>query len=119
MYSAHCPVGSELGDAGRPCGLCARGKGYTLADRTGARFPVLCDPTDCRCSILNADVLFVPGLARRLASAGVSALRLYIYDETPEDAAKLLALFRRALAGDIPSGPLGEGYTKGHYFRGV
>jgi putative protease len=118
MFSAHCPVGAA--HAGGPrCGKCGTGDTYTLVDRTGARFPVLCDPAGCRCTILNADILYVPSLAQRLAAAGVSRLRLYAYDETPEETERLLRLFREALAGGAPAGPLTRGYTKGHYFREV
>jgi putative protease len=121
MVSAHCPVGAQAAGSGgaRPCGLCSQGGAYELVDRTGARFPVLCDQLDCRCSILNADKLFVPSLAARLTAAGISTLRLYIYDESPQEVERLLLLFRRALTGEAPGGPLGRGFTKGHYFRGV
>lgn len=121
MSSAHCPVGAELaGAGGKPCGLCAKGEAYELADRTGARFPVLCDALDCRSTVLNADTLAVPALARRLAGAGVSMLRLYIHDEPPEEVERLLGLFRRALGGeDVTDEFKGKGYTKGHYFREV
>lgn len=118
MVSAHCPVGAAR--AGGPrCGICESTRKHDLVDRTGARFPVLCTPFDCRCAILNADILHVPPLAARLAKAGVSLLRLYIYDETPEETERLLLLFRQALSGDAPAGPLERGYTKGHYFREV
>jgi putative protease len=121
MRSAYCPAGSEApgASAGKACGRCAGGGAYGLVDRTGACFPIVCGPGDCRCTILNADILHVPPLAARLADAGVSALRLYVYDEPPEEVARLLVLYRKALAGEIPGGPLGRGFTKGHYFRGV
>jgi putative protease len=118
MFSAHCPVGTA--HAGGPsCGICESAWKHEIIDRTGARFPVLCDPADCRCTILNADILYVPSLVERLAAAGVSRLRLYVYDETPEEMERLLRLFRHAFAGDAPAGPLQRGYTKGHYFREV
>lgn len=121
MASAHCPVGAEVAGASgvKPCGLCAGDKAYTLTDRTGARFPVLCDAADCRSMILNADILAVPGLAGRLAEAGVSMLRLYIHDEPPDEAERILSLFRHALQGDEAVELKGSGYTKGHYFREV
>ncbi len=121
MPSAHCPVGAEVAKSslGKPCGLCRKNEGYTLKDRTGARFPVLCDAGDCRSLILNADILAVPELAGRLARAGVSTLRLYIHDEPPREVERVLTIFRRALQGETNDELKGRGYTKGHYFRGV
>jgi U32 family peptidase len=121
MISAYCPVGAETAETqgGGPCGMCGKGTQYELTDRTGARFPLVCGPAGCRCTVLNSDALFVPSLAVRLAKAGVSMLRLYIHDETPEEVERLLALFREATHGGAPAATLGRGFTKGHYFRGV
>jgi putative protease len=121
MHSAHCPVGAEIARSanGKPCGLCLKNKSYELIDRIDARFPLLCDTVDCRCAILNSDILFVPQLAARLAAAGVSLLRLYAFDEPPEEIERLLAVYRKALQGFPPDKPLELGFTKGHYFRGV
>ena len=121
MFSAHCSVGAELAgqEGGKPCGLCIKGGRHELIDRIGARFPVVCDPLDCRSVTLNGDRLAVPNLARRLSQAGVSMLRLSIDDESPEDMRRLVALFRAALAGESVEELKGQGYTKGHYFRGV
>jgi putative protease len=121
MTSAHCPIGAELAgnEGGGRCGLCAGAHTYELIDRTGARFPVLCDAGGCRSTILNSDTLAVPALALRLAGAGVSMLRISIYDEPADDVKRILGLFRRALAGETTDGLKGRGYTKGHYFRGV
>ena len=120
MFSAHCPIGAELaGQEGKPCGLCGKVGRHELIDRMGAWFPVVCDPLDCRSVILNGDRLAVPQLARRLEQAGVSMLRLFIHDETPEEARRLVTLFRAALAGGPVEELKGQGYTKGHYLRGV
>jgi collagenase-like PrtC family protease len=90
-----------------------------LTDRTGAKFDVLCDATDCRSTILNGDVLAVPDLAERLARSGISTLRLYLYGESPEEARRVLSSFRQALRGEAAEDLKGRGYTKGHYFREV
>ncbi len=121
MFSAHCPVGAELAgqEGDKACGLCGKSGRHELIDRIGARFPVVCDPLDCRSVTLNGDRLAVPNLARRLAQAGVSMLRLLIDDESPEDVQGLAALFRATLAGESVEELRGQGYTKGHYFRGV
>lgn len=120
MVSAHCPVGAEVGRTdGKHCGFCGRGEAYDLIDRMGVRFPLICDPLDCRSVLLNGDRLAVPNLARRLAGAGVSMLRLYVHDEAPEELLRIITLFRQALDGVETEDLKGKGYTKGHYFRGV
>ena len=119
MTSAYCPVGGQSGKPGGKCGRCAGGEAFAMTDRIGAKFPIVCDPVDCRCTILNGDVLSVPGLAPHLAAAGVGMLRLMLYNETPEQAEALAALCRQALEGGPAEGPRGRGTTKGHYFRGV
>jgi U32 family peptidase len=122
MTSAHCPMDAEGSgeSSGRgSCGLCAENRRYEIVDRMGARFPLLCMPSDCYCDILNADTLSVPFLTARLAKAGVSVLRLYILDEEPGEVERLLLLFRSALEGGEFNERLSRGFTKGHYFRGV
>ncbi|HEX2945094.1 MAG TPA: U32 family peptidase [Clostridia bacterium] len=129
MISEYCPVGCIEGGytAGRGCsGACSK-EGYSLRDRKGSEFPVLCDRTDCRSIILNSDVLFVPDIVNNLTDSGVGMLRLYIWDEGPERIKELIRLYRAARqeAEDRQAGKRvanmqpGPGYTKGHYFRGV
>lgn len=129
MISEYCPVGSLKGGftAESVCNAaCTRGE-HSLRDRRGSEFPVLCDRTDCRSTILNSDVLYVPDIARDLADAGIGMLRLYIWDEGPDRIRELLRLYKAALS-DADAKPEGikaanmqkqGGYTKGHYFRGV
>jgi putative protease len=118
MTSAYCPVGTEHGrEGGKPCGACSHGGPFTIIDRMGARFPVICNPIDCRSDILNADKLALPGLAARLGKAGITMLRLSIYDEPPEEVARVIGQFRQAIAGEWVDNLSGSGYTKGHYFR--
>jgi len=130
MISEYCPVGCTAGGykASSKCsGCCGEGE-YMLKDRLGVEFPVLCDRIDCRSTVLNSTVLFVPDGVNSLRKAGIDIFRLYIFDERPEDIKELVRLFRAAAAGDsvetashsdlverIKAG----GYTKGHYYRGV
>jgi len=124
MISEYCPVGCVEGgfcSSSRCSGCCSRGD-YVLKDRTGMEFPVLCDNTTCRSTVLNSKPLFVPELAEELKQSGVSILRLYIWDEKPDDIKKLVRLFRgeesietEEVARKIRS----LGFTKGHYIKGV
>ncbi len=128
MISEYCPVGSIAGgfSGGSKCSAVCTGGDYSMRDRKGSEFPVLCDRTDCRSTILNSDTLFVPDVVKALADAGIGLFRMYIWDEGPEQVRELLKLYKAAGFDDAvkPSGHradrLNEGrYTKGHYFRGV
>lgn len=130
MISEYCPVGCTAGGykASSKCSGCCRKGEYMLKDRLGIEFPVLCDTVDCRSTILNSTVLFVPDGVNSLRKAGIDIFRLYILDERPEDVKELVQLFRAAATGDshemASHGSLVErikaaGFTKGHYYRGV
>lgn len=130
MISEYCPVGCTAGgyrSTSKCSGCCSNGE-YMLKDRLGVEFPVLCDRVDCRSTILNSTVLFVPDCISSLRKAGIDIFRLYILDERPEEIKELVKLFRAAAAGDSHElasyGSLVErikagGFTKGHYYRGV
>jgi len=124
MISEYCPVGCTEGGFGSssPCsGCCSKGE-YVLKDRMGVEFPVICDNTTCRSTILNSKVLFVPEMLKDLTKSGVSILRLYIWDEDRDDIKQLVRLHRgeqtaqtEAIAEKVRS----LGFTKGHYVKGV
>lgn len=131
MISEYCPVGcAESGFDGRSkcSGCCSRGD-FALRDRLGKEFPVFCDSIDCRSTILNSNVLFVPDSLRTLADAGIDIFRLYIWDEDDDTIRELVKLYRAGLEGaDISDGTAfsrlteklkAAGFTKGHYYRGV
>ena len=130
MISECCPVGSTVGgySASSKCsGSCSKGDAV-LEDRLGFEFPLMCDRLDCRSTILNSNVLFVPDDATSLREAGVDILRIYVWDEDPKTVKELVDLFKAAACGDIEktasySGLIerikASGFTKGHYHRGV
>jgi putative protease len=130
MTSEYCPVGSVEGGFGpesRCKGSCRKGN-YYLKDRKGAKFPVLCDRIDCRSVILNSNIIFVPDSLDRISKAGIDSVRLNVFDESPEKLEKLLEMHRdiisrgqdriknyEELVGEVEM----EGFTRGHYQRGV
>lgn len=119
MITEHCPVGAELGNnSNEICGLCKKGD-YYLKDRINKDFPIVSDPIDCRCTILNADKLLVPNIIGRLSNNGVSTFRLYIYDEKPEEIEMIFQLLNGEMKSSDILNKMNGGYTKGHYFRGV
>lgn len=130
MVSEYCVPGSTEGgmkSSSKCSGCCTKGD-YSLQDRMGIHFPVLCDKMDCRNTILNSNVLFVPDVVNTLKKAGIDIFRLYIWEEKPEQIKELVQLYRASAAGDTGKlkgfGSLSQqikeaGHTKGHYFRGV
>jgi putative protease len=130
MTSEYCPVGSVEGGfrASSKCsGCCSKGS-YELEDRLDMGFPVLCDNTDCRSTILNSNVLFVPDSMGSLIRAGVNIFRFYVWDEDPDTIRGLTGLYRASAEGshdkaDAYAGLVdrikAKGFTKGHYYRGV
>ena len=131
MISEYCPVGCIEGgfDGTAKCSGCCGKGAYALRDRLGMEFPVLCDNVDCRSTILNSKVLFVPDSLRSLAEAGIDIFRLYIWDEDDDTVKEIVRLYRSELTGTgsgygTAFGRLTEkikaaGFTKGHYYRGV
>jgi len=96
MISEHCPIGSQVSHSreGRKCGLCKRGD-YFLKDRTGAEFPVMGDPESCRTTLLNKEILNVPEYVRELRSSGVTAFRLYFYEEDAKEMKRVAESYHR------------------------
>ncbi len=130
MISEYCPVGSVAGgcNSSSKCSGCCSNGSYSLKDRLGKDFPVLCDNIDCRSTLLNSNVLFVPDSLKNLADAGINIFRLYIWDEEPDIIKDMVSLYRAAASCDSKAaaayGGLAErikasGFTKGHYYRGV
>ena len=130
MTSEYCPVGSLVGGmgAGAECRHACRGGLHRLKDRKGMEFPVLCDRIDCRATIINSNVLFVPDIVERLKAAGVDSIRLYVSDESPEEVLEVVGMY--CDIADNGTGVLKKygstvervragGFTRGHYFRGV
>jgi putative protease len=130
MTSEYCPAGSMAGgfnDSSKCSGVCGR-KAFTLKDRKGMEFPVLCDKIDCRSVILNSNVLFNIDDITRIGRSGVHSLRLVFTDEDPEDITSIVDMHREAIkngGSDIKKYAYlierikSRGFTKGHYFRGV
>ncbi len=128
MTSEYCPVGSVKSGCSsrRECGGCCSKGEFRLKDRLGIEFPVICDTMDCRSTILNSNVLFVPEALGKLADSGVSSLRLCIWDESGERIKELVSLHKELARGVDPKAyaPLidqikSEGFTKGHFYKGV
>lgn len=130
MTSEYCPVGALEGGftSGKHCKGTYCSGDYRLRDRKGVEFPVLTDPIDCRSTVLNSTVLFVPELQSRLNNAGVNIMRLNMFDETVDEINEILDLYREAASDGadrrqkhsaIAEKIRAAGFTRGHYLRGV
>jgi len=130
MVSEYCPVGGFAGGKTREkkCdNSCQRGD-YTLTDKKGAKFSVLCNPIDCRSTILNNNVLFLWETVSDVTKCDVDILRLMFYDEDADRRAELVALHRQLAQGnkvdaekfkELAENIKNAGFTKGHFHRGV
>lgn len=101
MVSEYCPVGSVEGgfSAESQCSRCCKAGTFSLKDRMGVEFPVLCDSLDCRSTILNSKVLFAPDALISLRDAGVVIFRLCMLNEEPDEIRELVMLHRDIAAG--------------------
>lgn len=129
MVSEHCPAGSFAGGKTRgiKCSNVCQKSDYFLTDKTGAKFPVSCNPIDCRSTILNNNVLFLGDSLSDVAREA-DMLRLMFFDEDLRSREQLVEMHRRLAMGEIKSledyselmGKIKKtGFTKGHFYRGV
>lgn len=84
-----------------------------IVDRLGMKFPVIKDGDSCRSVILNCKKTFMGFEMQKIIDSGVSFLRIYFTDESPEECVKVCKAF---FEGDSYRP---EDFTKGHYFKGV
>ncbi len=130
MISEYCPTGTLVRDTlnSSSCARMCEKSAYYLKDRKGMKFPVISDRIDCRSTILNSNILYVPDIISDIYEAGVNSIRINVFDETPEEIKQITSMYKdilrngktsvghySALAKEIES----QGFTKGHFFRGV
>jgi len=130
MVSEYCAVGSLL-SGGKRCAEPCRGRCCGLKDRKGVVFPVEMDQF-CRMHLFNSRDLCVIDDAGSLAGAGVAALRIEARRESAGYVRDVVRAYRLVLdhlpelqedtvmrAKEILVKYSPEGFTKGHYYRGV
>jgi len=88
MYMEHCPIGSTS-VASTPCTSekkmhhCRKGD-FVLKDRKGEEFPVFADDSCCRATLISHKPIDEVS-SRNAIDPRFKKLRLYVYDEEPED----------------------------------
>lgn len=135
MVSEYCPVGATLGGKkGEHCSApCVREPHY-LRDRLKYDFPIETD-LDCRMHLFNARSLNLYKELGEIAKMGIGNIRLQLNRAKPEQIRDTVRVFlegwEKALHGEkITEQEVEhvsayleerflEGFTKGHYFRGI
>lgn len=140
MISEYCPIGATMGGKkGEHCERPCHKEPYFLRDRLNYDFPIETD-VECRMHLFNSRRLNLYEELKQMASIGVETIRLQLTRATPEQVRKACAVFtkgwekaqiglqsktREKIDGDRDEGMMilessfPEGFTKGHFFRGV
>ncbi len=121
MITEHC-LASE-------CQTCGKNQIEGLRDRKGMIFPIITDSKSCRTEILNSQPTFMMDRLNDVISTGVSVIRLLFTTETPVACEKITNIYSdilgigqaQALEKHRDSIDLlkQEGFTRGHFYRGV
>jgi collagenase-like PrtC family protease len=134
MYTEHCPVGNNRSG----CQICVNNQtDYSIKDKKGISFPVVCHPQGCTVDILNGDILCAPAEVLKISELCKIRARIIFTDETLYQRVNMIEGFKemlasghdkknhlqsietiRQLAAEI-SKSQNRGLTKGHYQRGV
>lgn len=134
MYTEHCPVGNNRSG----CRICVNNQtDYSIKDKKGIAFPVVCHPQGCTVDILNGDILCAPAEVLKISELCKVRARIIFTEETLYQRVNMIEGFKellisghdkksslqsieaiRQLASDI-SKSQNRGLTKGHYQRGV
>nr|QNO43800.1 hypothetical protein BPLLOOKG_00026 [Methanosarcinales archaeon ANME-2c ERB4]QNO50608.1 hypothetical protein EGELPFMD_00028 [Methanosarcinales archaeon ANME-2c ERB4] len=134
MESEHCVVGGilggtgEVGDGGEggkctaPCEVGC----FELVDEKGYVFPLRMD-TDCRTHLMNSKELCMVDHVSGIVEAGVSSIRIDVIGIDDDRVRAITRLYRSAVDGGFDGRgkvrtrcrDITDGYTTGHYKRGV
>lgn len=130
MVSEYCPVGAVEGGmtAQRACSRPGRNR-YGLLDRMGHVFPIMTDCQNCRSVILNPQPLFLLEQLEQIMRVGFSTLRMDLTIEEEEDGLEMVDAYLQRLQRPeelltasmrtLVDRMQAEGFTKGHFYRGV
>lgn len=104
MVMRKCPAGAA--------GKCRGGGGYSLSDRRGERFPVLCGK-DCTSELLNSKPVYMADKMQDIIRAGIDGVQLWFYDESGSDVQRIISEYQNG--SEKPP----EEFTRGHFYRGM
>ncbi|MDQ2086351.1 DUF3656 domain-containing protein [Herbivorax sp. ANBcel31] len=121
MTSQHCSLNAVKG-----CKSGCREEKLYLKDRKGMNFPVMLDNIDCRTTIFNSKVLLCTENIDKIES--IDMLRLSFTDEEPSDIKSIVNMYRDIIKNKDSALSKNEslikkikenGFTKGHFLKGV
>lgn len=131
MVSEYCPIGAATKCENRNNSLVCKSGNTHIVDKMGLKFPVKTD-IYCRSHIYNSKTLFILGNLKNLLDSGINIMRLNLIDENDEFIYRVVKAFKdRAVLISKGMDSINEdekyfvdyfgseGYTKGHYYRGV
>ncbi|WP_151733820.1 DUF3656 domain-containing U32 family peptidase ['Paenibacillus yunnanensis' Narsing Rao et al. 2020] len=96
VYCTFLSEGTDYTNCGRPC----EDHRASLQDRIGMSHPVRVDE-GCRNTVYNAVEQSGAEYLNNFKELGVSSYRVEFLEETPEQVAEVISLYRRALRGEI------------------
>ena len=94
VFCAFLSPGTDHTNCGRPCDV----HDVKLRDRVGAEHPLKAD-VGCRNTLFNATPQTAAEFLPKLVSRGVENLRIEFLDDSPEDVARIVNLYRETLNG--------------------
>lgn len=103
MFSKHCFVKTARGHCDSSC---------SLMDRTGAKFPCICDPEIGFHSMLNGVPLYMGDRIADFSGSCVQNLRMLFTIESGEECRRVM---QNLFSSKEPEG----NFTRGHFYRGV
>ncbi|GAB6098368.1 U32 family peptidase [Halanaerocella petrolearia] len=131
MISEYCPVGyvtggGEVGPRG--CETNCRDNKYGLLDRKDMIAPIKTDPNSCRSIIYNSQPLYLIKHLNKITKTNCQNYRLDFTIESKEEVITIIKAYQSKIEkSNLNSNILSnlnqkmqkEGYTTGHFFRGV
>jgi putative protease len=101
LFCAFLSSGTDCTNCGRPCDQ----HQLRLRDRVGAEHPVIADAS-CRNTVFNALAQTGAEYAAGLISLGVRHFRIEFLQETAQEAARAIQMYRRLLGGELTGAQL-------------
>ncbi len=128
MLSEHCLQGALTGGRteSRACSRSCKKQAVGLKDRINMIFPVETDEY-CRMHIFNAKELCLIDDLDKFKAMDVKWLRILVKEKDENQVARIVDSYRKVMDGKLSvehakallEGISTQGYTKGHYYRGV
>jgi Collagenase and related proteases len=135
MVSEHCIIGATLGGKkDKSCSQPCAGKSFFLKDRLNYKFPLETD-RQCRMHLFNAKRLNLYQELGQIKEMGIKTIRLQLTRYTPQQVKQVVTLFNQTWqqlwlgsntgvfdygeGKEVLAALFPDGYTKGHFFRGV